>query len=200
MRAWYFHPLIFYPLALVLAVLVIAVSLKPQAWPRAPAPAAAEVDGETLLFAGEAFNAPADSPEQEMMVVRDFFGRAQALRIAVLPGQPPPTPAEQGVRILFTPQQAALLEDRPAVVEVDYAPLPVNAADGLAVSLQGIGPADWVSQPAPPQPGTLRFDLPAQFALNGVGLRALSQGEGQAYGLEISAVRVTPQGDGAAAN
>jgi hypothetical protein len=192
MRHWLFHPLIFYPLAMAFAVFVIALSVRPQAWPREPAPVAAQVQDDSLVFAGAGFNSPAVGAEQDMFVVRDFWGRAQSLRIAQKPGQPPPTPAEQGARLLLTPEQAAMIDDRPVTIEVTYNPLPVNAASALAVSLQGIAPADWVSQPAPPQPGTLRFQLPAQFAVNAIGLRALSDEGEQAYGLEITRVRVTP--------
>lgn len=192
MRHWLFHPLVFYPLAIVLAVLVIGISVRPQSWPREPAPVeAAEANG-ALVFEGAGFNSPAVGAEQDMTVVRDFWGRAQALRIAQLPSQPPPTPAEQGARLLLTPEQAALIDDRPVTVEVTYNPLPINSASGLAVSLQGIGPADWVSQPAPPETTTLRFELPPQFAVNAIGLRALSQGTDQSYGVEITRVRVIP--------
>ncbi|MBN8605830.1 MAG: hypothetical protein J0L81_02855 [Caulobacterales bacterium] len=192
MRSWLFHPLVFYPLILVLAALVIAVSLKPQAWPREPAPVAAQVIDGALVFEGQAFNSPAVGAEQNMSVVRDFWGAAQALRIAQKPGQPPPTPAEQGARLLLTTEQAALIDDRPVTIEVTYNPIPINAASELAVSLQGIGPADWVSQPSPPQTGTLTFQLPPQFAVNAIGLRALSGNADQAYGLEITRVRVIP--------
>jgi len=192
MRNWLFHPILFYPLAAIFAVLIVAVSIRPQAWPREAAPTAAQVDAGALVFAGEAFNSPAIGPEQNMTMVRDFWGRAQALRIAQLPNQPPPTPAEQGARLLLTPEQAALIDDKPVTVEVTYNPLQINPASGLAVSLQGIGPAEWVSQEAPSEPATLRFELPAQFAVNAIGLRALSTGADQAYGLEITRVRVTP--------
>lgn len=192
MRNWLFHPLVFYPLAILFAAFVIAVSLKPQSWPREPAPVAGELSEGSIIFRGAGFNSPAVGAEQDMMVVRDFWGRPLAMRIAQKPGQPPPTPAEQGARILLTPEQAALIDDRPVTLEVSYNPLPVNVASGLSVSLQGIGPAEWVSQPAPPQPATLRFELPAQFAVNGIGLRALSDGADQSYGLEITRVRVTP--------
>ena len=192
MRNWLFHPHLFYPMILVFAVLVIAVSVRPQGWPREAAPVAAQVDGASLVFEGEAFNSPAVGAEQNMTVIRDFWGRAQTLRIAQLPNQPPPTPAEQGARLLLTPEQAALIDDKPVTVEVTYTPLPINAATGMAVSLQGIGPAEWVSQEAPSEPATLRFELPAQFAVNAIGLRALSTGTDQAYGLEITRVRVTP--------
>lgn len=192
MRHWLFHPLIFYPLATLLAVLVIALSIQPQSWPREPAEVAGEMDGGTLVLAGAAFSTPAVGAEQAINVKRDFWGRSLSLMIAQLPGQPPPTPAEQGARILLTPERIALIDDKPLIVEVSYLPLPVNAASGLAVSVQGIGPAEWTPLPAPPQPGTLRFELPAQFAVNAIGLRALSEGTDQAYGLEITRVRVTP--------
>ncbi|GIK47418.1 MAG: hypothetical protein KJZ75_06235 [Hyphomonadaceae bacterium] len=192
MRTWFFHPLVFYPLAILLAALAIVISVKPQSWPREPAPVAAKVENGALVFEGEGFNSPAVGAEQDMTVVRDFWGRAQTLRIAQLPGQPPPTPAEQGVRLLLTDEQAAMIDDRPVTVEVSYEPSQINAASGLAVSLQGIGPADWASQPAPAEPATLRFELPAQFAVNAIGLRALSGGTDQAYALEITRVRVTP--------
>jgi hypothetical protein len=196
MRNWLFHPLLFYPLVLALALGVVALSLKPQSWPREPAAVAGAASDGAIVFERAAFDAPAVGAEQELYVVRDFFGRAQALRIAQKAGQPPPTPAEQGARLLLTPQQAALIEDKPVTIEVSYSPLPINAANGLAVSLQGIAPADWVSQPAPPQTGVLRFDLPPQFAVNAIGLRALNDGdqEEQAFGLEITRVRVIPQG------
>lgn len=192
MRHWLFHPLVFYPLAILFAALVIGLSVKPQAWPRAPAPVAAERADGALVFRGRGFDSPDIGPEQDMHVVRDFWGRAQTMRIAQKPDQPPPTPAEQGARILLTPEDAALVENRPVTVEVSYNPLPVNAADTLAVSLQGIEPATWVLRPAPPQPATIRFQLPAQLAVNAIGVRAVSEMKDQAYGLEITRIRVVP--------
>lgn len=192
MRHWIFHPLIFYPLAVVVAVLLIAASLQPQKWPREPAPVAAEQVEGALVYRGAGFDSPSPSPEQRMTIVRDFWGRPLALRIAVKPNQPPPTPAERGVRILMTPEDIARIDDLPVIVEVSYNPSPVNAASGLAVSLQGIAPADWVVQDIPPQPSTVRFELPAQFAVNAIGLRAMSTNHDQAYGIEITRIRVIP--------
>lgn len=193
MRHWIFHPLIFYPLVIVLAAAAILFSLRPQAWPRDPAPVAAEIVDNTLVFAGEAFNAPSPSPEQNLTVVRDFWGHPQTLRIAVLPNQPRPTPAEQGVRVLLTPEDAARIENKPVTVEVSYHSLPVNAAWGLAVSLQGIGPAEWVIHPTPTDANIVRFDLPAQFAVNAIGLRAFNEGAETAFGIEITRIRVIPR-------
>lgn len=197
MRHWLFHPLVFYPLVLVMAAVIIVIGFRPQAWPREPAPVSAELSDGALIFQNDSFNSPGASPEQVMFVTRDFWGSARSLRIAVRPDQPPPTPAEQGVRILLTPDQAGMIDDRPVTVEVSYLPLANNTASGLAVSLQGIGPADWVSQSLPVEPGagTLRFELPPQFSANAIGLRVLSNAADQNYGLEVTRIVVTPRGE-----
>lgn len=194
MRNWLFHPIVFYPLAILFAAFVIAVSLRPQSWPRDPAAVSGTQDGEWLVFQGEAFNSPEGDAEQELSVVRDFWGRAQTMRIAQKPGLPPPTPDQPGARILLSAQDAAALSGRPLMVEVSYNPSPVNAANGLAVSLRGEGASAWVSQATPPQPATLRFQMPAQASVNAIGLRALTSNTDQAYGLEITRVRVMPRG------
>jgi hypothetical protein len=193
MRSWVFHPLIFYPLALILAVLAVTVSLKPQAWPREPAPVAAANAEGTLTFSGQAFDSPEDGPGQHLTVSRDYWGNPQALRIAVLPETPAPTPADRGVRLLLTPQDAAALEGKPLSVEVSFNALPVNAAHGLAVSVQGANPTTWVSEDLPSLNGAVRFDLPAQSNVNAIGLRALNTGAREAFGLEITRIRITPR-------
>ena len=193
MRHWLFHPVIFYPLAVLFAALVVAVSLKPQAWPRPPAPVTGAITQETLVLERDAFNTPDPGAGQHMTVTRDFWGRPQTLRIAQLPNQPAPASDEHGVRLMLAPASASLLQGKPLVLEVSYNPLPINAATGLAISLRGEGASDWVSLPVPPQPGRLRFELPASAAANAIGLRALSEGTDQAYGLEITRIRVSPR-------
>lgn len=193
MRHWIFHPLVFYPLAALIAAAVIVISLRPQAWPHEPEPVTGEVVQGAIILEGEGLNSPDDSPGQNMTVVRDFWGRPEALRIAVLPGQPEPTPAEQGVRILLTPETAMMIDGPPVIVEVNYSPLAINAASGLAVSLQGIGPADWVIQPLLSEAGVARFELPPGIAIDAIGLRAMSDGDDQAYGVEITRIRAIPQ-------
>jgi hypothetical protein len=190
MRHWLFHPILFYPLAILIAAFVIAVSLQPQAWPRDAAAVEAARDGEWLVFQGEAFDSPAADPRQEMTVVRDFWGRARVLRIAK---QGASSPDERGVRILLAPQDAAALSGRPLIAEVSYNPSAVNAASGLAVTLEGESTSVWISQDAPPQPATLRFRLPAQNAVNAIALRAIASDDDQAYGLEITRIRLMPQ-------
>jgi hypothetical protein len=193
MRHWLFHPVIFYPLVAVFAVLVVAISLSPQSWPREPAQVAAVRDGEWLVYQGESFNSPEVGPSQEMTVMRDFLGRPQTLRIAERGRQATPNSSEHGTRILLSPDDAAAISGRPITIEISYYPLTVNAATGLAVSLRGDGASEWVSQSAPSQPTTLRFRLPPTANVNAIGLLTLSTSDDQAYGLEITRIRLTPQ-------
>ena len=50
MRHWLFHPLIFYPLAALIAVLVIGISIRPQSWPRPASPVAAQEAQGALVY------------------------------------------------------------------------------------------------------------------------------------------------------
>lgn len=190
MRLWIFHPLIFYPLAVLLTALVVIVGIRPQAWPRPPAPVAGEISGDTLVLEGTAFDTPSPSPGQHVTVTRDFWGAAQTLRIAQVRGAP--DASDPGASILLAREQAARLSGKPTTVEVEYRPVAINAADALAVSLTGEGGGAWVAQPAPPLAGRLRFDLPAQTAVGGIALRAASDSTDQSYGIEIVRIRVTP--------
>lgn len=192
MRHWLLHPLVFYPLVAVAALLLVAISLKPQAWPRAPAAVAgAEVNG-ALVLAGDALGAPESDPAQHIFVDRDFWGRALSLRIAILPRQTAPTPSDTGVRILLAPEAGSALQAG-AVAEVTYNPSAVNAASGLALSLQGADATQWVTATLEPQPGVVRFTLPAQTNPTALGLRAITSGADQAYGVEITRIRLLPR-------
>lgn len=193
MRNWLFHPIIFYPLAILVAALAIVISLRPQSWPRDPAPVEAVQDGEWLVYQQEAFNTP-DPGAEEMTVVRDYWGRPLRLRIAQTTAQPPPQPDEPGARILISAEDSAVISNRPVVVEVSYNPLPVNAANQLAVSLRSSnGGSDWITLDAPPENATLRFNLPARTSVNAIGLRPISNMPDQAYGLEITRIRIMPR-------
>lgn len=193
MRNWLFHPIIFYPLAILIAAAAIVISLRPQSWPREPAPIAAVEDGEWLVYQGEGFNTP-DAGNEEMTVVRDYFGRPLRLRVAQTMAQPLPQPEDEGARILLTPEDAARLNGKPVIVEVSYNPLPINAANQLAVSLRGAGgSAPWITQDAPPETATLRFTLPAQSQVNAIAIRPIANLNDMAYGLEITRIRVRPR-------
>jgi hypothetical protein len=193
MRHWLLHPIIFYPLAIVIAGLAIVVSLRPQSWPREPAPVSAVRDGEWLVYQGEGFNTP-DQGAEEVTVVRDYLGRPLRLRVAQTMAQPAPQPADEGTRILLSSEDAALLDGKPLTVEVSYNPLPVNAANQLAVSARGSsGSAPWVTLTAPPETATLRFNLPPQNGLSAIAIRPISNLGDMAYGLEITRIRVMPR-------
>ena len=192
MRSWLFHPVIFYPLAAILAAGAILISLQPQAWPRPPAAVEGRTDQGVVVLDGEALGAPTGDRAQSYRVVRDFLGRGEALRIAQLPGQPPPAGSDAGVQIAFAPTLAAALANRPVQVEVTYRPLPVNAASALAVRMTGESQGLWVTRTTPPQAARVRFELPAQASIDGLGLRAISSGTDQSYGLEIIRIRIRP--------
>ncbi len=193
MRSWLFHPAIFFPITFFVAGAIIWFSLSPQSWPRDPAPQSGRLEGGSIILEASAFDAPDPSPEQVMYIDRDVLGRARSLAIAVLPEQPRPTPAETGVRILLKPEVAALLSDRRVHVEIAYRPKPLNNADEVALSLQGIGPAEWVSAPLTPEGGVVLLVLPPQFAVDAIGLRAISAQTDQNYGLEILRIKLDPQ-------
>ncbi len=200
MRTWLLNPVVFYPLAAFIAILVIAISARPQSWPRTPAPVAGLQAGAALVLTQASFDAPAGDPDQNLYVTRNYLGQAQTLRIAVLSNKPAPGPADHGVQILLAPQTGAELAGQALTIVVSYNPLPVNAATGLAVSLEGTGPTMWVAQNAPPQHGAISFEVPAQTGINALGLRAISANENQreAYGLEITRISITPHPAGAA--
>jgi hypothetical protein len=85
------------------------------------------------------------------------------------------------------------IDGKTLTIEVTYNPLPLNAATAMAVSVQGIGPAEWVtmSAPSPPQ-GPLTFEVPPQLAPEGIGIRVLAGQTQEAFGLEITKIKVTP--------
>lgn len=194
MRHWLLHPLIFYPLALIAAALLIGFSLKPQAWPRPAAPVAgASVEG-VLVLEGEALGAPEAAPGQRVFVARDFWGAASLLRIASDAGLEAPGPNDAGVRILLAPEAARHIAG-PVRVEVSYNPVPVTPASALAVRLEGGegGPGAWTLANLAPEPGAAVFDLPAAAAPSALALRAIAPASDQVYGLEITRIRVLPR-------
>ena len=193
MRIWLFHPLIFYPLVLIAAAAVILISLQPQNWPRPAEAVAGQIEGQTLVLQGEAFNAPTDPANQDITVVRDALGHAQSLRLATLADLGPPSPNEPGVVIELAPDASAYLAGKRLAVEISYRPLPVNAAPELAIGLAGRPTMDWVTRPIPPLSNNVRYELPAQPTVTGIALRPLLAGPSMTFGVEIVSIRITPQ-------
>ncbi|MGE3141718.1 MAG: hypothetical protein AB7L65_00210 [Hyphomonadaceae bacterium] len=193
MRHWLAHPLVFYPLLAVIAAAFVFLSARPDlgAQPAAAAEAG-RVENGAIVLEGAALAHPEVSADQVIYVVRDGLGRPLALRLAVLPNQPPPGPAETEARFALTPETAQRIANRPVIVDVTVAPLPVTTAAGLAVSLQGAGPTQWATAPASPEPQTLRYRLPAVAAPEAVGLRAISAYADYNYGFQIMRIRIAP--------
>ncbi|MBY0569537.1 MAG: hypothetical protein K2P70_19665 [Hyphomonadaceae bacterium] len=171
---------------LLLVVIGAAVVLAPRFLDQSAEQVTGELEGDVLVLRGGDFNAPDQSPEQTHSVADD------RLLLTVLPNQPPPTPAERGVRILLAPERADLVNDKAVIVEVRYEAPATGAASALAVSLQGIEPADWQSQPIASGEGVARFELAPQLAVDAIGLRALSETPDQSGAINIVEIRVLP--------
>lgn len=193
MRSWLSHPLILYPLMIVTAAALIFLSLRPDFARGEAAAQSGRMAGEALILEGPALAAPDLQPDQVAFVARDGLGRPIALRLAVLPDQPAPGPADTGARILLDAQAAAALGAGPVTVEVTVRPLPVTTATGIAVSLQGPGPAEWQTREVSPQAQVLRFDFPTHPPrIEAVGLRIISANNDYNYGFEIARIRLVP--------
>lgn len=179
--------IIFVAVALVAVLLTAAYFLAPRFLDHEAAPVAGARDGGAIVLAGAALGAPDTSPGQEIVTTP-----AGTLRLTVLADQPDPTPAEQGARVLLMPETAALIENKSVMAEVRFTLPAAAAASGLALSIQGIGPATWVRQEISPQSSVARFELPPQLAAEAIGVRALSTTAGQTGAVEISEIRLTP--------
>jgi len=149
-------------------------------------PVAGEIDGAALVLNGRAFGTPDPSPEQTIAT------SSEGLTIQVLADQPPPSPADRGVRILLAAERASHVNDRAVIVEVGYTLPRANAASHLAVSLQGIEPSDWRTQPLSAGGGVARFALEPSFAVDAIGLRAMSDTPGAPGAVVINDIRITP--------
>lgn len=193
MRTWLFHPLVLYPFMAVAAAALIFFSLRPDFAMGGPSAQSGRMAGEALVLEGAALASPDIQPDQVAFVPRDGLGRPTALRLAVLPNQPAPGPADTGARILLNSEAAAALGEGPVTVEVTVRPVPITTAAGLAVSLQGPGPAEWQTREVSPQAQVLRFDFPTHPPrIDAVGLRVISANGDYNYGFEIARIRIVP--------
>lgn len=192
MRHWTFHPLILYPFMAAVAVLLILISLRPDFAMGAPAPQAGRIAGGAVVLQGAALTRPEVQPGQVVHVMRDGWGRPISLRIAVLPAQPAPTPADTGVQFLLDNETAAAIDNRPVTLEVTVRPVAVTTASGLAARIDGTARAEWLSQDVSPQAQIIRFDFPAQQGVKAIGLRVISTNTDYNYGFEIVRIRIAP--------
>ncbi|MET0181619.1 MAG: hypothetical protein ABW199_01910 [Caulobacterales bacterium] len=192
MRHWTFHPLFLYPCMAAIAIALILLSLRPDFALGAPAPQVGRVNGGAVILQGAALSQPEVQPDEVVHVLRDSWGRPSSIRIAVLPNQPAPGPADTGVRFLLDPQTAAAVAGKPVTLEITLRPVFITSAASLAASLQGAGPAEWKTQEVSPQAQIVRFDFPSVEGLQAVGLRPISNYADYNYGFEIVRIRIAP--------
>lgn len=148
-------------------------------------PVSGELNGTALVLRGRDLDAPDPGPEQTLA------HRNGSLTIRVLPDQPAPSPADRGVRILLTDERLPLVNNRAVVALVRYE-MPHAAAASLALSLQGIGPAEWVAQALSPEGGEARFELSAQTEIEGIGLRAIARSSKATGAVTITEIKILP--------
>ncbi|HRP10414.1 MAG TPA: hypothetical protein PLK37_05215 [Terricaulis sp.] len=153
---------------------------------------AGEIDGAALVLNGRAFGAPDPSPEQTITTSRE------GLTIQVLANQPPPSPADRGVRILLAAERAGHVNNRAVIVDVAYTLPRTNPATHLAVSLQGIEPSDWETQALSAAGGRARFALDARLAVDALGLRAINETPDAPGAVVINDIRIMPAEAGTA--
>lgn len=195
-----FHWWIFYPLAALVAVAVILVSLGPALLPTDPRPVGGRMVGTTLVIEGADLAHPAPSPETVFYVARNAAWAAQGLRVAVRPGQGPARDDEAGLQILLAPEASVGLGPGPFRVEVRIAPVPVTTAPRLAIALDRGGAVEWRTVPVTAVTDVVAFDFPqadAGMLLTGIGIRPVAALEDYNYGVEIRSIRIIPGRPGA---
>lgn len=185
----------FYPLIGAVAIGLIAASLGGDAFVQTATPQRAASRGDELVYGPHelARGARVDA-DHVRYVVRDFGVSARAVRLAVKPGRPAPSPQSAGVRLLLDPVQAGALAGKPVRVTLQVRRFSVTAAGGIAVSLQNGGAVSWVSAPLPTETGAISVDLPALTgpAPTALGLHMLSDKGDFNYGAEIGRIALKP--------
>jgi len=183
---WY----IFYPLATILAALVVLVSLGPVILPTDPRPVSGRVTGQMLVLEGDDLAHPASSPETVHFVDRDAAWRVTALRVAVLSGVGPVKPQEPGVQILLSPRAVGQLGHGPLRIEVMTKALPITIAQQLAIGLNRGGRIEWQTKPIAVGDELITYDFAASGAPSAIALRPVTTLEGYSYGIEIRSIRI----------
>jgi hypothetical protein len=188
----------FYPLIVLIAAGLVSVSLGGEAFIQAATPqhAAARTGAELVYGPHELARGSRMDADHVRYVVRDFGVSARAVRLAVRPGTPAPTPQSTGVMLLLDPAETAPLSGKPVRVVLALRRFSVTAAGGIAVSLQNGGPVQWVIVPLPTVNGDVTVDLPPLDGApaTALGLRMLSDIQDYNHGAEITRITLKPAG------
>jgi hypothetical protein len=185
---WY----LFYPLAAIIAALIILVSLGPAILPTDPRPVSGRVTGAMLVLSGDDLAHPAPSPETVHHVERDAAWRTKALRVAVLPGHGPVKPQEAGVQILLSPQAIAGIGPGPFRIEILTKSVPVTTAQQLAIGLSRGSTIEWQTKPITVGDELIAYDF-AQMPgepISAIAIRPVTTLEDYNYGIEVRGIRI----------
>lgn len=183
---------VFYPALVIAAGAIILASLGPAALRHETRPVVGAVEDGALVLAGDALGHAENAPETVFYVARSGW-RVVGLRVAVLPGRGPVTPAERGVRVLVAGDMAEALGRGPFRVDVEVVPVPVTTAPFLALGLDRGGTTEWATQPVSVVESTISYMFPAGGdALRAIALRPVATLEDYNYGVEIRSIRIVP--------
>jgi hypothetical protein len=181
-------PWLFYPVAVIVAALLIAGGLRPE-WPAPHYPTiAASRLGPTFVLHAEALANVQAGNEHYTYVDTDQQGVPIGVRIARRSDKL--TQATQGALLAFAPSDIAALTGKPCTLEIFYRPLQITTAASILVKWDGS--PNFVLVPIEPREGVVRLQLPAGDI--GVGLRITPENDlaDYHYGVELVEVRITP--------
>jgi len=182
----------FYPLIVLAAAALMAVSLGGEAFVRDARPQAARLEGGILVFGPRALaQGTQTDPTHVSYVVRDLGVRIRAVRLAIRPNAPPPTAGDTAAALLLAPAQTQALVGRPVRAELAYRRFSITAAGAVALRFDD-GP--WTIAPLPPQSGPVVVVLPAPTrAPARLGIRLISDQTDMNYGAEFRRIVLRPE-------
>jgi len=181
-------PWLFYPVAVIVAALLIAGGLRPE-WPAPHYPTiAASRLGPTFVLHAEALANVQAGNQHYTYVDADEQGVPIGVRIARRSDTL--AQAAQGALFALSPGDVAALAGKPCTLEIFYRPLPITTA--ASISVKWDGSANFVRLPIEPREGVVRLQLPAGEI--GAGLRITPEIDlaDYHYGVELVEVRITP--------
>lgn len=187
--------LLFYLLAAAAAALMIGLSFGPRLFSPPPAEQAGYDSAGWRVFGPEALARVESGDQARIFTPLGAGGEAQGLRLVTRIGAGAPSAPSQAVRLTLSPEAIAALGPGPWVAEVKLKPLGITTAEGLMLGAVDEAGAVWADpQPAPAEPKTLRFELPAtrSGALQAIAFWPTNPGEKYDLGVEIAQVRLRP--------
>jgi hypothetical protein len=181
----------FYPLILVLAAALVALSLGITTVSQPPQPQpATRKDGALVYGPHQLARGTRIDATHVRYIVRDLGLSASAVRLAVRPGTAIPADGDSAAALLLAPGDTEALVGRPVRVEIAHRRFSISAAGALALRFDN-GP--WTITPLPPQSGPLTVTLPApSTAPRELGIRMVTDQQDMNYGAEFNRIVLRP--------